>query len=253
MLFGKLEARCCKGAQDKRTVWRIGLPGIQWPSSHRKSTPEDFRGSGRLAVPDPEIERALGRRIITSDHRASGPCIDVFPVGGVQGDSNGLDQDAVVWNNGNMRDGGKLNNLPSDPELLPNNRTTNKRTPSILSMLSTKSRWALPSTAHSLTQPSTRSSSPAVTSRPHLAIRYASTPPASPFPAIDARLSSMIPPDVEKSNDGDYQLKLALTDLLNCSDIKSDQEVRRWVQNRLMDTEHRLKARRKSRIMHFER
>ncbi|TPX26230.1 hypothetical protein DIZ76_011691 [Coccidioides immitis] len=127
----------------------------------------------------------------------------------------------------------------------------------MLPMLSSKSRWPLTSTGHSLTQPSTRCSSPsqpAINSRPHPNSRYASTPPASSLfsNSIDSRISSMLEQDINKSNDSDYQLKLALTDLLNCSDIKSDQEVRRWVQNRLMDTEHRLKARRKSRIMRCE-
>ncbi|WEW57876.1 hypothetical protein PRK78_003343 [Emydomyces testavorans] len=125
-------------------------------------------------------------------------------------------------------------------------------------MLSTKSRWVLPSSSHSLTQPSTRCSSPAeaaISSRPYSTARYASTPPRSPrfLESIDSRISSMLQEQSDKSNDSDYQLKLALTDLLNCSDIKSDQEVRRWVQNRLMDTEHRLKARRKNRIVRCER
>ncbi|KAI1973841.1 hypothetical protein LOZ53_004685 [Ophidiomyces ophidiicola] len=125
-------------------------------------------------------------------------------------------------------------------------------------MLSSQTHWGLPGSNHSLTQPSTRCNSPtqsAISARPHPSARYASTPPTSAlcFGSIDAKISSLLQQDVDKSIDSDYQLKLALTDLLNCSDIKSDQEVRRWVQNRLMDTEHRLKARRKSRILQCDR
>ena len=49
-------------------------------------------------------------------------------------------------------------------------------------------------------------------------------------------------------NDADQQVKLALIDLLNCTSIKSDHEVRMWVQKRLMDTEQKLKERRRSRL-----
>lgn len=124
-------------------------------------------------------------------------------------------------------------------------------------MLPTKVRWPLAGSNRPLTQPSTRCNSPStvLTSRPQPLARYASTPPTSAqaFESIDSRLSLLLEQDANKCNDHDYQLKLALTDLLNCSDIKSDQEVRRWLQNRLMDTEHRLKARRKSRIMQCAR
>nr|KMM65658.1 hypothetical protein CPAG_02004 [Coccidioides posadasii RMSCC 3488] len=70
-------------------------------------------------------------------------------------------------------------------------------------------------------------SQPAINSRPHPNSRYASTPPASSLfsDSVDSRISSMLQQDINKSNDSDYQLKLALTDLLNCSDIKSDQEL----------------------------
>lgn len=55
--------------------------------------------------------------------------------------------------------------------------------------------------------------------------------------------------DTDRCIDVDHQVKLALTDLLNCADVKHDVEVRLWVQNRLMAVERRLKARRKSHIM----
>ncbi|PGH08912.1 hypothetical protein GX51_00969 [Blastomyces parvus] len=108
---------------------------------------------------------------------------------------------------------------------------------------------AQPTSAHSITQPPSRYPSPSRTlSYPtQPSIRYSSTPPASSLsllstdPIFDATNS-------DKSNDVDQQVKLALTELLNSAPIKTQHDVRMWVQNKLMDTEHRLKARRKSRI-----
>ncbi|KAM5430170.1 hypothetical protein McanMca71_001640 [Microsporum canis] len=82
-------------------------------------------------------------------------------------------------------------------------------------------------------------------------VRYQSTPPSSRCFAdiLDPNLN-FSDDNGDRSNDVDLQVKLALIDLLNCSDIKTDQESRLWVQNKLMDTEHRLKARRRSRVLH---
>lgn len=117
---------------------------------------------------------------------------------------------------------------------------------------------------HSITQPASRCPTPlqlnyqtttttttkttaAHTSSP---TRYPSTPPSSRcFADTVNPIPTFVIKEGEKSNNVDFQVKLALTDLLNCEDIKADQETRLWVQNRLMDTEHRLKARRKSRIL----
>ncbi|EGD95122.1 hypothetical protein TESG_02614 [Trichophyton tonsurans CBS 112818] len=82
-------------------------------------------------------------------------------------------------------------------------------------------------------------------------IRYQSTPPSSRcFADILEPTLNLSDDNGDRSNDVDLQVKLALIDLLNCSDIKTDQESRLWVQNKLMDTEHRLKARRRSRVVH---
>jgi hypothetical protein len=59
--------------------------------------------------------------------------------------------------------------------------------------------------------------------------------------------------DADRGADIDHQVKLALTDLLNSSDIRNDMDARMWVQNRLMSVERRLKARRKSHILNGER
>ncbi|PGH06696.1 hypothetical protein AJ79_06480 [Helicocarpus griseus UAMH5409] len=119
-------------------------------------------------------------------------------------------------------------------------------------MLSTNKLKALPTSAHSITQPPSRYTSPsrAFSYPPESPTRYSSTPPSShPYPELDDSLSTLLDEkNCDKSNDADQQVKLALTELLNCANIKSDHEVRMWVQNKLMDTEHRLKARRKSRI-----
>lgn len=128
-------------------------------------------------------------------------------------------------------------------------------------MLSAKNRL-IPKTAHAITQPPTRCGTPAEflpsvnTSsfcplRPPTPARYGSTPPVARLLADAPDGVEQLAPllDVEgENNDLDHRLKLALTDLLNCSDVKRDSEARMWVQNRLMDTEHRLKARRRSRL-----
>jgi len=44
-----------------------------------------------------------------------------------------------------------------------------------------------------------------------------------------------------------HQIKALLTDLLNCSSVKSDKMYRAWVQARLMDAEHELKRQRRRR------
>ncbi|EEQ83384.1 uncharacterized protein BDCG_00189 [Blastomyces dermatitidis ER-3] len=116
-------------------------------------------------------------------------------------------------------------------------------------LLTNKLKAAQPTSAHSITQPPSRYPSPpgAVSYPPQPPIRYSSTPPPSPLsplstdPIFDAV-------NGDKSNDVDQQVKLALTELLNSASIKTHQDVRMWVQNKLMDTEHRLKARRKRRI-----
>ncbi|OJD09788.1 hypothetical protein AJ78_08928 [Emergomyces pasteurianus Ep9510] len=119
-------------------------------------------------------------------------------------------------------------------------------------ILSSNNLKALPTSAHSVTQPPSRYPSPSPRPGSYPAqtpppARNSSTPPPSHLfhpskdPIFDATNSN-------KSNDVDQQVKLALTELLNSAPIKTDHEVRMWVQNKLMDTEHRLKARRKSRI-----
>ncbi|KAK4224683.1 hypothetical protein QBC38DRAFT_12435 [Podospora fimiseda] len=42
-------------------------------------------------------------------------------------------------------------------------------------------------------------------------------------------------------------IKRALTELLNCEDVRSDRAFRTWVQSRLMDTERELRSRRRRR------
>ncbi|PGH23672.1 hypothetical protein AJ80_02278 [Polytolypa hystricis UAMH7299] len=113
---------------------------------------------------------------------------------------------------------------------------------------------------HPITQPSSRYASPTrALSYPPPLVRISSTPP-TPVSSVssntptDATTPTSIfwdrDGDDRKSADADQQVKLALIELLNSEDIKGDQYLRMWVQNRLMDTEHRLKARRKSRFAH---
>ncbi|KAK2811366.1 hypothetical protein FQN50_002243 [Emmonsiellopsis sp. PD_5] len=120
-------------------------------------------------------------------------------------------------------------------------------------MLSTKNLKSLPASAsHSITQPPSRYASPsrAFSYPSHGLTRYSSTPPSAhaPQPNDPSKFSTLVDDNCDKSNEVDQQVKLALTELLNCANIKADHEVRMWVQNKLMDTEHRLKARRRSRI-----
>ncbi|PGH36164.1 hypothetical protein GX50_01020 [[Emmonsia] crescens] len=108
---------------------------------------------------------------------------------------------------------------------------------------------ALPTSAHSITQPPSRYSSPsrALSYPVQSPTRNSSTPPPSHLSDLsDDTIFDAT--NCDKSNDVDQQVKLALTELLNSAPIKTDHDVRMWVQNKLMDTEHRLKARRKSRI-----
>ncbi|ODH25712.1 hypothetical protein ACO22_05139 [Paracoccidioides brasiliensis] len=109
----------------------------------------------------------------------------------------------------------------------------------------------LPITVHSITQPPSRYPSPSPTSSPESTTRLSSTPPPSHMLPDSLEDSIFADYDDSRSNDMDQQVKLALTELLNSASIKSDQQVRMWVQNKLMDTEHRLKARRKSRILNM--
>ncbi|KAK2743070.1 hypothetical protein FQN57_005026 [Myotisia sp. PD_48] len=116
-----------------------------------------------------------------------------------------------------------------------------------------------PHTIRAITQPSTRCGSPCPSSlgpessnKPQLSrFRYPSTPASS------RRFADCIGPNAlfsdihgDKSNALDHQVKLALTDLLNCANTKADQDARSWLQNKLLETEHRLKARKKNKIMH---
>src|SRR5437667_5644028 len=120
-------------------------------------------------------------------------------------------------------------------------------------MLSAKPRntvWPRPS-AHPITQPPTRFSSPSpiCSFPPRPPVRHSSSPPLSHFPAEPGDpIVSHLNRNSDKLNDADQQVKLALIDLLNCTSIKSDHEVRMWVQKRLMDTEQKLKERRRSRL-----
>jgi hypothetical protein len=112
----------------------------------------------------------------------------------------------------------------------------------------------------SISQPSTRSSTPSwptslsLCSSHHSPAREVSTPGSSQlFSNTSDPLSSLLAEDADRGADIDHQVKLALTDLLNSSDIRNDMDARMWVQNRLMSVERRLKARRKSHILNGER
>jgi hypothetical protein len=48
------------------------------------------------------------------------------------------------------------------------------------------------------------------------------------------------------------QIKATLTGLLNCKDVKGDQAVRSWVQQRLMDAEQEMRTRKRRRTSRCE-
>lgn len=117
-------------------------------------------------------------------------------------------------------------------------------------MLPSKELRILDAPAHPpVTQPTSRYTSPTrnLSFPPY---NYASSPPSPNIltDALEPNLSLLESSDTNKSDDIDHQVKLALTELLNCSTVKADHEMRMWIQNRLMDTEHRIRARRRSRI-----
>ena len=84
------------------------------------------------------------------------------------------------------------------------------------------------------------------------------SPPAFPF---GTHAIPTIPEEVEESDEADdieeeenklydinKQIKLTLTDLLNCDSTRTDSKFRGWVQTRLMDAEMELRRHRKRRV-----
>ncbi|EGC41817.1 conserved hypothetical protein [Histoplasma capsulatum var. duboisii H88] len=148
----------------------------------------------------------------------------------------------------------KLNTLPTSTRSItqPQSRYASPCSPSLSSYPAQTSSPPPPpspssSSSSSSPAPSPSTSPPSASPPSTSSVRYSSTPP----PSHPSRLANDPLLDAwngAKSNDADQQVKLALTELLNSAPIKTDHEGRMWVQKRLMDTEHRLKARRRSRI-----
>lgn len=133
----------------------------------------------------------------------------------------------------------------------PQTRSTTPRPAGITTTPTTSSSSSSSShsgSRRSVSRPSSHSRSRA-RSHTHSA-RDPATPSSSQLfsNALDP-LTASLDEDTDRGSDADHQVKLALTDLLNCADVRADADVRRWVQNRLMDVERRLKARRKSHIL----
>ncbi|OTA77304.1 hypothetical protein M434DRAFT_58459, partial [Hypoxylon sp. CO27-5] len=61
-------------------------------------------------------------------------------------------------------------------------------------------------------------------------------------PVLDESLVEEIAAGEQKLFDVNEGIKRALTELLNCETVRKDQEMRTWVQTRLMDTERELRS-----------
>ncbi|KAI2775976.1 hypothetical protein F4815DRAFT_486232 [Daldinia loculata] len=66
-------------------------------------------------------------------------------------------------------------------------------------------------------------------------------------PVLDESLIEEMAAEEQKLFDVNEGLKRALTELLNCETVRKDQEMRTWVQTRLMDTERELRSGRRRR------
>lgn len=66
-------------------------------------------------------------------------------------------------------------------------------------------------------------------------------------PVLDESLIEEMAAGEQKLFDVNEGLKRALTELLNCETVRKDQEMRTWVQTRLMDTERELRSGRRRR------
>ncbi|KAI0106586.1 hypothetical protein K449DRAFT_400877 [Hypoxylon sp. EC38] len=66
-------------------------------------------------------------------------------------------------------------------------------------------------------------------------------------PVLDESLVEEIAAGEQKLFDVNEGIKRALTELLNCETVRKDQEMRTWVQTRLMDTERELRSGRRRR------
>ncbi|QSS63948.1 hypothetical protein I7I51_01009 [Histoplasma capsulatum] len=144
----------------------------------------------------------------------------------------------------------KLNTLPTSTRSItqPQSRYASPCSASLSSYpAQTSSPPPPPPPSSSSSSISSSAPSPSTSPPPTSSVRYSSTPPPS-HPSRVANDPLLDAWNGAKSNDADQQVKLALTELLNSAPIKTDHEGRMWLQKKLMDTEHRLKARRRSRI-----
>ncbi|KAI1394432.1 uncharacterized protein F4822DRAFT_424910 [Hypoxylon trugodes] len=66
-------------------------------------------------------------------------------------------------------------------------------------------------------------------------------------PVLDESLIEEMAAGEQKLFDVNEGIKRALTELLNCDTVRKDQEMRTWVQSRLMDTERELRSGRRRR------
>ncbi|KAI1453571.1 hypothetical protein F4805DRAFT_364170 [Annulohypoxylon moriforme] len=66
-------------------------------------------------------------------------------------------------------------------------------------------------------------------------------------PVLDESLIEEMAAGEQKLFDVNEGIKRALTELLNCETVRKDQEMRTWVQTRLMDTERELRSGRRRR------
>jgi len=78
-------------------------------------------------------------------------------------------------------------------------------------------------------------------------LRLPEVPEASESPTHSTPPFSSMGPQDYTLYEVNQQIKAALTSLLNCESVKSDGDVRVWVQERLMEAEHELKRQRRRR------
>jgi len=101
---------------------------------------------------------------------------------------------------------------------------------------------------HSITSPTSSHSSwspePSYTSP----VSMSSYPiPAQPGVAHRHSIDSTVSDDTAKACEINQQIKATLTELLNTESVRSDDKYRAWIQERLMDAEHKIRKQRRRR------
>lgn len=93
------------------------------------------------------------------------------------------------------------------------------------------------------TSPTTQSPSHSNFSSPTTSFYGATSLPLAPTAPASAYVQ--VGPEVRQLRDVSQQIKLTLTDLLNCERGRTDDAFRAWIQARLLDAEHELKRQRR--------